>query len=417
MKLRIMLFGLAFLLRSNANKPFVQALLHNRDNTVQIRTQDNKTARYFVFSGGNIFSRHGVHANPDVSLVWKRPSVAARVLSSSDPDAFQSALAQEDVILMGNGDIAAWFRDLTNALRGRTQENREMPTVAVIGLGRMGSGIAHSLLRNGFSVTVYNRTEEKTRPLVEAGAKHATTPAMAVQSAKYVITSLTNDDSVLSVVEGENGVMAGLEPGAVHIGASTVSPEMTQRLVKIHADHGSEYLAAPVVGRPDAANAGDLMTLVCGKKPVFEESRKVLDGYTKLIQYLGESYTIASAAKLAVNYCAITIIDLMGQVYTFGEKTGIPLDVLHTSFRMMWAQPVLQEYASRILRRDFDDVGFDLQSGLKDVTLMVNASEKSGVHWNFAETIQQKMKQGIKAGLSQKDWGSVYEVTRSQSGL
>jgi 3-hydroxyisobutyrate dehydrogenase-like beta-hydroxyacid dehydrogenase len=281
----------------------------------------------------------------------------------------------------------------------------------------MGGGIARSLLRNGFPVTVYNRTEEKMQPLVKAGAKPVQTPALAAQSAEFVLTSLMDDASVLAAVEGENGILAGLKQGAVHIGATTISPEMTRRLVRMHSDHGAEYLAAPVVGRPDAANSGELTTLVCGKKSVYEVSRIVLGGYTRLTQYLGENHEIASAAKLAVNYCAITFIDLMGQVYTFGEKAGIPLDVLQTSFRMMFAQPVLQEYAGKIRHRDFDNVGFDLQSGLKDVTLMINEFESSGLSRSFADGIREKMIQGIEAGWGNKDWSSVSEVTRANSGI
>ena len=375
-------------------------------------------ARYFVCCGGEIFSRRGELTHPDVSLVWKNPGVAVRVLRDSDPDAFQSALARGDVSIVGNSEVAAWFGELTRAVRKRgIQINTEMPPVAVIGLGRMGAGIARSLLRNGFPVTVYNRTKEKMRPLVEAGAKAAQTPAVAARSAKYVITSLMDDAAVLSVAEGADGIIAGLPQGAIHIDASTISPEATRRLVRAHTDHGSEYLAAPVVGRPDSAEAGELVALVCGKRSVFEASQMVFRGYTKRIQYLSENHAIASAAKLAVNYSAITVIDLMGQVYAFGEKAGIPLDVLHTVFRMMWAQPVLQEYASRILRRDFDDVGFDLQGGLKDVTLMANASKELGVHWDFADTIQRKIVRGIENGLRRKDWSSVYEVTRAESGL
>lgn len=121
--------------------------------------------------------------------------------------------------------------------------------------------------------------------------------------------------------------------------------------------------------------------------------------------------------KLAVNYTAATVIDLMGQVYAFGEKTGIPLTVLHTMFRMLWAQPTLQGYATRIWRREFDDVGFDLQGGLKDVTLMVNAAKGQGLHWDFAEVVQRKMARGLEMGLGQRDWSSVYEVTRAEAGL
>jgi len=281
----------------------------------------------------------------------------------------------------------------------------------------MGSGIASSLLRSGFPVVVYNRTEAKARPLVEAGAKVVATPAAAARVAKYAVTSLMGDSSISAVVEGSDGLLAGLARGAVHIGASTISADMTRHLVALHSMHGSEYLAVPVIGRPDAANAGQLVALVCGKRSVFEASRMVLQSFTRQVEYLSEDHSVASATKLAVNYSGATIIDLMGQIYTFGEKTGIPLTALHTMFRMMWAQPALQEYATRIWRREFDDVGFDLQGGLKDVNLMVNAAQEQGVHWEFAEAIQRKMTRGVEMGLGARDWSSTYEVTRAEAGL
>jgi len=416
--LKLMLFGLAIILRRNSQKPLVQAKLRDRPRAIQVRTQDGSVTRHFVFCGGAVLSRRGVLASPDVSLVWKDAATAARVLRSSAPDAVQTALAREWLSIEGDGEVAIWFADLVRLARSHPQDAAATkPSVAVIGLGRMGSGIARSLLRAGFPVTVYNRSEEKLRPLVEAGAKTAATPAAAARAAKYVITSLANDAAVFAVIEGPDGLLAGLEHDAVHIGASTISADATRRLVTLHAKHGSEYLAAPVLGRPDAAAAGELVALVGGRQSVFEASREVLQGFTRQIQYLGEDHAVVAAAKLAANYAAVTIIDLMGQIYAFGEKSGIPLTMLHTMFRMLWAQPVLQGYATRIWRREFDNVGFDLRGGLKDVTLMVNAATEQGVHWDFAEVIQRKMTRGIEMGLGQRDWSSVYDVTRTEAGL
>lgn len=418
LSLELMMFGLATVLRLNSRKPLVLAKLRNRRLAVQVRTRDGSVGRYFVFCGGALFSRRGVLASPDVSLVWKDAAVAVRSFRSSDPDALQTALADQSLSIIGDGEVAIWFGEIVRAVRsGAHRADAMMPPVAVIGLGRMGSGIASSLLHSGFPVVVYNRTEEKARPLVEAGAKAVATPAAAVRAARYVVTSLMGDSSISAVVEGADGLLAGLDRAAVHIGASTISADMTRRLVGLHSEHGSEYLAAPVIGRPDAAKAGELVALVCGKRSVFEASRTVLESFTRRVQYLGEDHAVASAAKLAVNYSAATIIDLMGQIYTFGEKTGIPLSAVHTMFQMMWAQPVLQGYATRIWRREFDDVGFDLKGGLKDVTLMVNAAKEQGVRWDFAEAIQRKMSRGVEMGLGASDWSSTYEVTRVEAGL
>ncbi len=416
--LEIMLFGLAMIFRRSSKTPPVQSKLRDRSRAIQVRTRDNSVGRGFLFCGGAVFSRRGLLANPDVSLVWRDATVATRVMRSSAPDALQNALANDWLTIVGDGEVAIWFGDLVRLARGGAQEaTAAKPPVAVIGLGRMGSGIARSLLRAGFPVTVYNRTAEKLRPLVDAGATAAATPAAAARAAKFVVTSLMSDASVDAVVEGPDGLLAGLSRDAVHIGASTISADATRRLVGLHVGHGSEYLAAPVVGRPDAASAGELVTLVAGKQSVFESSRGVLGSYTRQIQYLGEDHAVAPAMKLAVNYSAATIIDLMGQVYAFGEKTGIPLTVLHTTFRMLWANPTLQGYATRIWRRDFDDLGFDLRGGLKDLTLMVDAANELGVRWDFAAAIQRKMEQGVEMGLGEKDWSAVYEVTRAEAGL
>src|ERR1700693_3519793 len=138
-------------------------------------------------------------------------------------------------------------------------------SVACIGLGRMGSGIARNIQNAGFRLTVFNRTTEKMKPLVEAGATAASTPREAAASADIVVTNLMDDASVLGAVSGDNGILAGMRPGTIHIGTTTISPSLSTRLGELHAAHGSHYVAGPVAGRPDAAAAGQLLTFVAGQ--------------------------------------------------------------------------------------------------------------------------------------------------------
>ncbi|MCL2715692.1 MAG: NAD(P)-dependent oxidoreductase [Alphaproteobacteria bacterium] len=418
MMFELILLTLARRLRRSCAKDGMKEKLRVPARSVQIRTRDGSVARHFVFCGGAVLSRRGTITSPDVTLVWQDAATATRVLLSSAPDAVPAALADQFLTITGDGEVAIWFSELVRLCRGgSTTDAAARPAIAVIGLGRMGSGIAAQLLRAGYPVTVHNRSADKARALLDAGATFAATPADAARHAVIAITSLANDDAVRAVVEGSQGLLGGLAPGAIHIGTSTISPEATGRLVELHAGHGSDYLAVPVLGRPDAAAAGELIGLVAGKASVFAASREVLAAFTRQLQYLGPDHAIAAAAKLAANYTAVTVIDLMGQIYAFGEKTGIPLAMLHSMFRMLWAQPVMQGYATRIWQRQFDDVGFDLRGGLKDVTLMVNAASAHGVHWDFAETIQRKMTAGIAMGLGGRDWSSVCDVTRAQAGL
>ena len=418
MILELMLYGLATMLRRNARTPPMQARLRGRNCTIQVQTRDGRVGRAFVFGGGEVFSRSGISPNPDVAMVWKDAPTAVTVFRDKNPNALQTALANEWLRIDGNSELAIWFGDLARTARGdNAHQEPKADTVAVIGLGRMGGGIAHSLLSAGFPLVVYNRSPEKARILVEAGAKLAATPAEAASAARFVITSLMDDSSVADVVQGPRGLLAGLEHGCIHIGASTISAQATIRLVELHKAHGSHYLASPVVGRPDAAKAGELVTLVAGERNAFDASRVVLQGFARMIQYLGENHLVACQTKLAVNYVAATLIELMGQVYTFGEKAGIPEDTFHTLFRMMWAQPAMQGYATRMWHREFDEVGFDLRGGLKDISLMIGAAKERGVRWEFAEAIQRKMTRGIDMGFGAKDWSSTYKVTRAESGL
>ncbi len=295
--------------------------------------------------------------------------------------------------------------------------SEEMKKVAVIGLGRMGAGIAHNILAAGFDVTVYNRTAAKAQPLVDKGASAAGSPKEAAAAGDVVVTSLMDDQSVLDNVRGEEGVLAGLEREAVHIGTTTVSPGCARRLAELHAAHGSHYLAAPVLGRPNVAASGELRTLVAGDPAVIERCKPVLDAFSQMAINVSQDHAVASSLKLAINYMGASVIELMGEVYAFGERSGIASGFLDLVMTTMFGEPALQEYATRIRTRDFDEVGFSLLGGLKDVELMLRASTDARVALPYASVIREKMLAAIAHGMGEKDWSATYEITRMNAGL
>ncbi len=124
--------------------------------------------------------------------------------------------------------------------------NLENLSIACIGLGRMGAGIAKNVQASGCRLVVYNRTVEKMQPFVAAGAIGAGTAREAASSADVVITSLMDDQSMFDTMLGDNGMLAGMRPGAIHISTSTISPGCSTRCADLHSGHGSHYLAAPV---------------------------------------------------------------------------------------------------------------------------------------------------------------------------
>src|ERR1700736_542117 len=152
--------------------------------------------------------------------------------------------------------------------------------VGFIGLGHMGSAMAANLLKAGFDLTVYNRTPEKLKQLVEQGAHAAAQVADACRG-DVVITMLADDAAVEAVAFSENGIIASLKQGAIHISMSTISVALSARLNAAHEKAGQRFIAAPVFGRPEAAAAAKLF-IVAGGSP------DAVDACMPLFQAVGQ---------------------------------------------------------------------------------------------------------------------------------
>jgi len=423
MKFSLLLKGLLWKLKGAAKKsPSFRERLRERNFTLQIKTRDELQGRYYVFSGGEIFSRKGIHPKPDVALVWNSGDLAFKIMKAGDREATMQARENGDLVVEGDPMLAIWFSETVARMRNPEALNQAPPIrtekVAVIGVGNMGAGIARNIMRAGFELTVYNRTKSKTTPFTDAGATAASSAKEAASQADIVITSLMGDDSVLSVVEGEMGLLAGMKPGAVHVSTSTISPECATRLAKMHASQGYGFVSAPVLGRPDVANAGELVTFVAGDTGAIEKCKPVFEAYTRMVRVIPGEHRLANVAKLCANYTATCVIELMGQVYTFAEKNGVDLGLVEDLFRTSWAHPGLKAYATQIRKRAFDcDDGFSMSGGLKDVQLMIDAADAVGASLDFAQIVKGKMLEGIESGMSNKDWSGTYEITRRRAGL
>ena len=289
--------------------------------------------------------------------------------------------------------------------------------VAFLGLGRMGSGIARNIQKAGFELVVYNRTPEKAKPFLAAGASQAHTPRQAAADADFVITMLMDDRSVLDVVEGPHGILAGMRPGSIHIGTTTASPGLAARLTKLHSGQGSHYLCAPVAGRPDWADAGKLLTFVAGQPEIIERCRPVLKSYTQEITVMGEDPAIAASVKLVGNFFVACLIESLGQTLVFAERRGIGSEIIANMFKAMMPNPGFQQYLNKILTRDFkSDAGFSLEGGLKDLQLMLDAAAEVHLSLPYANVIRDHCLIALAHGISGCDWSSFTEAIRIDAG-
>lgn len=288
--------------------------------------------------------------------------------------------------------------------------------VAFIGLGRMGTGMARRLVQVGFDITVYNRTASKMAPLVELGAHAADLVEAAVRDADVIVTSLIDDRSVLSLTEDH--LLAAMRTGAIHVGTTTISPGCADRLGELHLRAGSKYLAAPIAGRPDAAETGKLVCYVAGDQEAANMARPVCLAYATSVTYVSDQYGRANALKLCLNFFASSFIEIVGEAYTLAEKAGVDTAYVRDFLASAVAHPALKTYADNIHKREFDSSGgFAMEGGLKDLRLMRETAADVGAPLEIAAITERKMLTGVNNGMRQLDWSAIYEVTRQQAGL
>ncbi len=292
-----------------------------------------------------------------------------------------------------------------------------MKNVAFIGLGSMGCGMASNIAKANFNLSVWNRTASKMEPLVELGARAATSLVDVATGADVVITSLMDDESILESLEGDSGFISAMKPGAIHVCVTTISPALADSLGRIHEQHGSSFVMSPVLGRPDAAADGTLIALVAGRAADIEAVKPVIEAFTSMTIPLGEAPGHAATLKLCLNYTIICNIELMGEVYACCEKAGLELEQVEGFFKIIYGFPVLHMYAEKLKNREFDDGGFRMTGGLKDIQLMLSAAERLGTSFDIGKIIEGKMIEAIASGYHDLDWSAIYEVTRSRADM
>ncbi len=287
--------------------------------------------------------------------------------------------------------------------------------VAMIGLGRMGSGIAANIAKHGADLVVWNRTASKIAPLLTMGARPAGSAKEAAAAADIVATSLMDDQSILATLQGEEGILAGLKPGGVHLCVATISPDFADELTRIHSEHGSYYVSGPVVGRPNAALAGELVSYLAGHRAAMDQAQEVARYYSKAVHVVGETARTANVIKLCINYSVVSVIEIIGEVYALAEKSGADPAVINEFFQSAFAHPALKNYGNKILSRDFpSEGGFALSGGRKDVTLMLRTAKQCGVELDIGNVVLNKMNAAVEEGMSEMDWSVFTEFTKGR---
>jgi 3-hydroxyisobutyrate dehydrogenase-like beta-hydroxyacid dehydrogenase len=289
--------------------------------------------------------------------------------------------------------------------------------VGLIGLGSMGSGIAKSLLRAGHRLTVFNRTRTRAEALRSDGANVAGSIADACRG-EAVLTMLADDAAVETQVLGPGGILASLPRGGVHVSLSTISVALSDRLAVEHARAGQDFVAAPVFGRPDAAEAAKLAVVAAGPKAAVNRCKPLFEAMGPKLLVIGEKPSMANVVKLAGNFLIATLLESMGEAIAFARKSGVDaaalVDFLTTT---LFNAPVYKTYGALIVEGKHEQVGFALPLGLKDVRLVLQAAEARNVPMPIASVLHDRFVTAMARGNENKDWSVIARVAAEDAGL
>lgn len=200
-------------------------------------------------------------------------------------------------------------------------------TIGFIGLGIMGRPMAKNLMKAGYPLVVYNRTREKARELIEAGAQEATAPKDVAARSDVVLTTVTDTPDVEQVILGKEGVIEGGRAGQIVVDLSTISPEATRRMAEELKKKGITMLDAPVTGGEIGAIHGTLTIMVGGDQKAYEEVLPILQAMGKKIVYAGPSGAGQTIKLCNQILCAVNQIGV-SEALMLAAKAGVDLNTM-----------------------------------------------------------------------------------------
>ena len=290
--------------------------------------------------------------------------------------------------------------------------------IAFIGLGNMGSHMARHLLRAGHDLTVWNRTSAKAGELRAHGAKVGKSTGETVKDAEAVVTMLADDHAVESAVLHSGGVLDHLPRGAMHISMSTISVALSRKLAEEHAKHGQQYIAAPVFGRPEAAEAAKLFVVAAGDPSAVERCKPLLETLGQRVFVMGDKPEMANVVKVSGNFLIASVIESLGEAIALTRKYGIdPHDFVEFLTKSVFPAPVYKTYGDIIAKEKYEPAGFKVRLGLKDVRLALAAAESVDMPLPFASLMRDHLLTAIGRGMEDMDWSSTAKLAAENAGL
>jgi len=280
--------------------------------------------------------------------------------------------------------------------------------ISFIGLGNMGTPMALNLLKNGANLSVYNRTRKKADPLIKAGAKFLEKPSDAFKDSSIVFSMLANDEALIEITEGVDGLLKSAHEGCIHVSLSTVAPDTIKRLEPKHKEKKARLITATVFGRPDVAERQELWICTAGDEDAKKKVNPFLQVFGKKIYDFGPTPQTANLVKLSGNFMILSTIEMLSEAFAVVKKNGVnPEQFLALMTDTLFPSPVFRTYGKIITKQEFSPPGFKMPLGLKDLNLFLASSEEFSLDLPLANVLKERMLKAIDKGLGEKDWSAI----------
>lgn len=292
-----------------------------------------------------------------------------------------------------------------------------MAVIGFIGLGDMGQVIVPRLLEGGHEVRGWNRSPGKAGELEALGMTSVATPAQASAGVDVVMSIVTDGAAVRQVALGPDGIAEALDPGAVYLDMSTISPEVSREVAQAFAERGLTMLDAPLSGSPVTVREGKASVMVGGDEAAFERVREVLGAVGPKVSYIGGS-GLAVQAKLSINLLLMVEVIAFGEAVALAERGGVDRTVMvNAILDSVAASPVLSYRGPFILEGNMPDKPLaDVPLQQKDMTLVLEQARLLASPAPLAAIANDLMNASRGMGFGHQDFVTAHRAYRRMGG-
>src|SRR3989441_553566 len=291
-----------------------------------------------------------------------------------------------------------------------------MANLGFVGLGVMGGEMVNRLLGKGHSVTGYNRTRSKAEWLVKKGMKWADSPRAVVAAANVTFSMVTNSAALGAVMNGPDGMLAGVTPGKIFVDMSTLSPTFSREVAAKVREKGGDMVDSPVSGSVITLQEGKLSVMVGGRKETFEKVKPLLHDIGPKVTYVGDN-GLALAMKIATNLSLAVQMLAFSEGVLLAEKSGIAretaVDVLTHSVA---GSPMIQYRGPFVLRMP-DEAWFNVNMMQKDMLLALEMGRQLNVPLPTTAVSNEFLTAARAMGMEKKDFAVMFDVLARMSGV